>query len=182
MSRSRNKVCGLDGVWRALDARGLHALGVAASERYNTRFEDALSRRVGVGFVERPGGRGKRPVREVDGVPVTLIRHFSRRRAAIETAYADLVSVFRSDHGRDPDRSTQLRLAQRATLQTREGKPPGRTLAEQVADWTDQATAVLGRRGLDRMLHQTTGQDRRYRDLVQPIPGAQVETRGSFAR
>ena len=38
-----NKVCGADGKWRSLDARVLHSLGVAASERYNTRFEDALS-------------------------------------------------------------------------------------------------------------------------------------------
>ena len=28
-----NKVQGVDGKWRSLDARGLHALGVAASER-----------------------------------------------------------------------------------------------------------------------------------------------------
>jgi len=80
-----NKVCGVDGKWRSLDARGLYALGVAASERYNTRFEDALACRLGVEFVERPGGsRDLRPVREIDGVPVELIRHFSRRRAAIE--------------------------------------------------------------------------------------------------
>ncbi len=42
-------------------------------------------------------------------------------------------------HGREPDRTTQLQLAQQATLETRDGKGPGRTLAEQVADWTDQA-------------------------------------------
>jgi len=66
-----NKVQGLDGKWRSLDARNLHALGVAASERYNPRLEDGLARRLGVAFVERPGGAaGKRPVREIAGVPL----------------------------------------------------------------------------------------------------------------
>lgn len=126
-------MCGLDGRWRSLDARGLHALGVAASERYNTRFEDALSSRLGVEFVERPdAGRGKRPIREVAGVPPELIRHFSKRRAAIEDAYIELARVYRHNHGRDSSNRTQLRLAQQATLTTRQGKPAGRTLAEQV--------------------------------------------------
>ena len=88
-----NKVCGVDGKWRSLDARGPHALGVDASERYNTRIEDVLARRLGVGFVERPGRPGddstRRPVRELDGIPVSLVRHFSKRRAAIEDRYTD---------------------------------------------------------------------------------------------
>jgi len=68
-----NKVCGRDGKWRSLDGRVLHSLGVAASERYNTRLEDALSRRLGVWFEERPGTEpGKRPVREIVGVPAVL--------------------------------------------------------------------------------------------------------------
>src|SRR3954452_1820452 len=92
-----NKVCGVDGKWRSLDARGLYALGVAASERYNTRFEDALARRLGVSFIERGAARreGKRRVREMDGVPLELVRHFSRRRAAIETRYAELAAEYR---------------------------------------------------------------------------------------
>ena len=118
-----NKVCGVDGKWRSLDARGLHALGVAASERYNTRFEDALARRLGVEFAERPGrDPSKRPVREVVGVPPGLVRHFSQRRAAIEDRYTELTTEYRHAHGREPDRSTQLRLAQQATLETRDGK------------------------------------------------------------
>ena len=153
-----NKVCGVDGKWRSLDARGLHALGVAASERYNTRFEDELVRRLGVGFTERPGNdQGKRPVREVAGVPVALIRHFSKRRAAIEDRYVELIADYRHTHGREPDRSGQLRLAQQATLETREGKDLGRTLSEQVTDWTAQATTVLGRRGLAKMLQAAVG-------------------------
>ena len=173
-----NKVCGLDGKWRSLDARGLHALGVAASERYNTRFEDALSRRLGVEFIERPGAApGKRPVREVAGVPVELVRHFSKRRAAIEDRYTELVRDYRHEHGREPERSTQLRLAQQATLETRDGKAVGRTLAEQVADWTDQATTVVGRRRLARMPQTAVG-----RDLPPPPPPLTGETLDTLAR
>jgi conjugative relaxase-like TrwC/TraI family protein len=153
-----NKVCGVDGKWRSLDARNLYALGVAASERYNTRFEDALTRRLGVEFAERTGGAaGKRPVREVAGVPVELVRHFSRRRAAIEDRFAELRAEYRRAHGREPSRGTQIQLAQQATLETREGKAPGRTLAEQVADWTAQARGVVGDRALARLVTDVTG-------------------------
>lgn len=155
-----NKVCGVDGKWRSLDARGLYALGVAASERYNTRFEDALARRLGVRITERPAdgsaGRGKRPVREIDGVPAELVGHFSRRRAAIEHRYAELAAEYRRAHGREPGRATQLQLAQRATLETREAKTAGRTLAEMVADWTAQARAVLGRHDVRGLLRSQT--------------------------
>ncbi|WP_460819418.1 MobF family relaxase [Nocardioides korecus] len=141
-----NKVCGSDGRWRSLDARGLFGLGVAASEHYNTRLEDELARRLGVEFQERSGrSRNKRPVREVVGIPQQLITHFSRRRAAIETRLAELMSSFRLTHGREPKRSASLALAQQATLETRQGKPPVRALAEQVSDWRFQADSVLGR-------------------------------------
>jgi conjugative relaxase-like TrwC/TraI family protein len=163
-----NKVCGTDGKWRSLDARGLHALGVAASERYNTRLEDALSRRLGVEFTERPGrDPSKRPVREVVGIPTGLVRHFSKRRAAIEDRYIELTSDYRHAHGREPDRSTQLRLAQQATLETREGKGVPRTMAELVTDWTHEASTVLGSRGIDRMLRSALDRSPTTRALTE---------------
>lgn len=153
-----NKVCGVDGKWRSLDARNLYAVGVASSERYNTRFEDALATRLGVVFAERPGGpAGKRPVREVVGVPPGLIKHFSRRRAAIEDRLTELRAEYRAAHGREPSKATQLQLAQQATLETREGKAPGRTLAEQVTDWTAQAKDVIGKRDLEQLVADCTG-------------------------
>lgn len=139
-----NKVCGTDGVWRSLDARLLHSLGVAASERYNTRLEDAVSGRLGVRFEARSAGHGKRPVREVAGIPASLVRAFSRRRAAIEDCYTDLLAEYRAAHHRDPDRSTQLALAQQATLVTREPKGPPRQLSTQLAGWRSQAAELLG--------------------------------------
>src|SRR6476620_8942544 len=83
--------------WLSLDARALHAAAVAASERYDTRFEDALVHRLGVCFVERPGTQraDKRPIREIAGIPEQLIRHFSKRRAAIEARYDLLLTDYR---------------------------------------------------------------------------------------
>lgn len=45
-----SKVQGTDGKWRALDARPLYAMKVAASETYNTAFEAHLTARLGVTF------------------------------------------------------------------------------------------------------------------------------------
>ncbi|HET7415614.1 MAG TPA: MobF family relaxase [Arthrobacter sp.] len=184
-----NKVCGVDGEWRSLDARNLYALGVAASERYNTRFEDAMARRLGARFAERPGGMsGKRPVREIEGIPAELIKHFSRRRAAIEDRLAELRHEFRQTHGREPNRSTQLQLAQQATLETREGKAPGRTLAEQVTDWTEQAQAVLGEKNLGRLVADCTSRaitataldDEQVRDLASETVRRVAEQRSTW--
>jgi len=52
-----SKVQGTDGKWRALDARPLYAMKVAASEAYNTVFEAHLTARLGVTFTPRVGHR-----------------------------------------------------------------------------------------------------------------------------
>lgn len=134
--------------WVSLDGRALFAVGVAASERYNTRFEDALARRLGVTFSERADSvrANRRPVREIDGVPVELIRQFSTRRAAIEDRHTELLAEYRRDHGREPSQATQLSLAQQATLETREAKAPARSLAQMQADWRASAASVVGER------------------------------------
>ena len=152
--------------WLSLDARVIHAAAVAASERYNTRLEEAMSRRLGVEFTERADSirRDKRSVREIAGVPVALIKHFSRRRAAIEDRYRDLASDYRHTHGHEPPREAQLKLAQQATLETRDGKAAPTSLAEQITGWRDEAAAVLGdhqladleRQALHRQVSTTT--------------------------
>jgi conjugative relaxase-like TrwC/TraI family protein len=68
-----NKVCGIDGKWRSLDARGPYGPGCCRSERYHTRFEHALARRLGVQFADRATRRRDlRPVREITHVPAEL--------------------------------------------------------------------------------------------------------------
>ncbi|MFD1825234.1 MULTISPECIES: MobF family relaxase [Mumia] len=145
--------------WLSLDARVLHAAGVAASERYNTRFEDELSRRLGVAFTERPDTvrADKRPVREIAGVPFDLIRSFSQRRAAIEDRYRELAADYRNTHRHDPDTAAQLRLAQQATLDTRGDKILGETLADKITRWRTEARPFLGK-----------DPDRRLAELMNP--------------
>lgn len=154
-----NKVLGVDGQWRSLDARALFHAGVAASERYNTRIEDHLSHTLGVRFAARPDtdGRDKREVREIVGVPGDLIRHFSRRRQAIEEHYADLLAAYRRDHGKEPPRAAQVALAQQATLDTREAKQPGQPFGQQLAMWRAQAEHILRHGGVQRMLDTALG-------------------------
>jgi hypothetical protein len=148
-----SKVCGVDGKWRSLDARGLYRMTVAASECYNTAFETALTSRLGVTFTPRPDtAAGAEPVREVSGVPFGYIKHFSARRARIETRYAELIRGYRREHGHDPPRATCHQLARQANLDTRQGKKQARSLAELRAGWRAELTRVFGRRAVARLM------------------------------
>ncbi|MWV75897.1 MobF family relaxase [Rathayibacter rathayi] len=146
------KVQGIDGKWRSLDGRVLHQLGVAASERYNTLIEHELRRRLGVSFEPESRGRNKRAVREIVGVPRELRDAFSSRRAAIEDAYNDLVKEYVRANGHTPSKPVQLKLAQQATLTTREGKDQPNSLDEQRAQWRQSAMQTVGERRLGLLL------------------------------
>src|SRR5680860_728126 len=143
------KVQGLDGKWRSLDGRVLHALGVAASERYNTLVEHEVRNRLGVTFVDETRGRNKRSVREIAGISRELRDSFSSRRAAIEDAYETLVQEYVAKHGHTPPKTVQLSLAQRATLETREGKSAPKSLSRQRAEWRLAATKIIGEVAVD---------------------------------
>ncbi|MDT5258044.1 MAG: hypothetical protein QOD10_3124, partial [Mycobacterium sp.] len=154
-----NKVSHVDanGVrrWLALDGQPLHRVTVAASELYNTRLEAHMIGSLGVRFIEKARGRGKRPVREIDGMSAELMSRWSSRRAAIETRTAKLAKQFQADHGREPTNVEIVALAQQATLETREDKHEPRSLAEQRHTWRTQAAKVLGRQGLHQMMADT---------------------------
>jgi len=139
-----NKVQTLSGKWLSLDGRMLHRMAVAASERYNTQLEAGVTRRLGVAFAPRETTPGKRPVREIVGVPAELNVAWSSRRAAIDTAAAQLHATFLADHGRVPTATERIALHQRATLATRQAKHEPRSLAEQRALWREQAIEALG--------------------------------------
>ena len=147
--------------WLSLDARVIHAAAVAASERYNTRVEEALTRRLGVEFTDRAETvrRDKRSVREIAGMPVVLIKHFSRRRAAIEDRYRELAADYRQTHGHEPPREAQLKLAQQATLETRDHKAAPTSLAEKITAWRDEAATVLGANQLADLEHDVLHRD-----------------------
>ncbi|WP_457029295.1 MobF family relaxase [Kitasatospora sp. P5_F3] len=148
-----NKIQGIDGKWRSLDARGLLAMTVATSEFYNSRFETELTARLGVTFEAREDSVTKRqPVREIVGVPTEVIAHFSSRRTEIEARYEQLLSEYRREHGHDPSRGTSHKLARQANLDTREGKKAARSLADMRADWTHTVTTAHGEGVIQRVM------------------------------
>src|ERR1700741_98073 len=63
--------------WLALEGTPLHHAAVAASELYNTRIEALLTAQLGVRFAETAAKPGKRPVREIAGIPPELIEQYS---------------------------------------------------------------------------------------------------------
>lgn len=143
-----NKVQGTDGIWRSLDARPLFRLTVAASEHYNTALETLVSTRYGIGFSPRADTPdGKQPVREVTGIPLTMIDHYSSRRTALEARYAELVRGYRREHGYDPSRKAAYQLARQATLETRQGKKQPRSLAAMRETWHASLLATFGPAG-----------------------------------
>ena len=139
------KVRGADGKWRALDARVLYAMKVAASETYNTSFEAWLTASLGVTFTARPDTTGSpEPVREITGVPYGMVEFFSRRRAAIEARYGQLLREYRDHHGHDPAPAVGYQLARQANLDTRQGKKPPRSLTDKRQAWREELTAAFG--------------------------------------
>jgi len=136
------KVQGLDGKWRALDMRVLHAMAVSASETYNTAIEDELRTRLAVEFVERESGRDRRPVREVAGIPQELLTAFSSRRTEIESGFQTALEDYRTAHGHDAPKHVQYRLAQEATLANRPDKSAPRSWADAQREWLEQARKV----------------------------------------
>lgn len=140
-----NKVQTAEGKWLSIDGRVLYKAVVAASETYNTSLERHLTRDLGVRFAERanPDPR-KRPVREIVGVDPRLNERWSARRASIQIRRAELAREFQTTHGRPPSPVESIKLAQQATLETREDKHEPRTLQEQRVLWRGQAREVLG--------------------------------------
>jgi len=83
-------------------------------------------------------------VREITGIPPAMIAFFSRRRAAIEARYADLVRDYRAAHGHDPGTRAAYALARQANLDTRQGKKPPRSLASKRATWREELQQRFG--------------------------------------
>ena len=66
--------------------------------------------------------RGKRPVREIDGIDERLALTWSRRRAAIEARRRELAAAFQAEHGRPPTAGESVALGKRAWSETRQAK------------------------------------------------------------
>ena len=133
------------GRWLSIDGRVLFQATVGASEVYNTALEQRLIADLGTVFAERAQlDPRKRPVREIVGVPAELNARWSARRVSIQARRGELAAAFQARHGRPPTPVESIKLAQQATLETRQAKHEPRTLTEQRAAWAAQAEQVLG--------------------------------------
>ena len=122
---------------------------------YNTALENHLRASLGVRFAERPNPDPRlRPVREIVGVDPALNARWSSRRASIQIRCGELAADFQRVHGRPPTPVESLKLAQQATLETRDAKHAPRTLPEQRQAWLIQAGQVLGGpQAVQQMVH-----------------------------
>lgn len=133
----------LDGKWRSLDGRPMHAAVVALSELHESLFADALTRSLGVRWELRERGRDRNPALSISSVPEALVAEFSTRSRHIDIATDALIDAYLSSHGRRPGPVTIMKLRARATLSTRPAKEV-RSLVELTTEWRKRAERVLG--------------------------------------
>lgn len=133
----------LDGKWRSLDGRPMHAAVVAISELHETLFADALTRSIGAQWGQRARGRDRNPAWAITTVSEALVTEFSTRSQHIDAETDRLIESHTQAHGRRPGRVTIMKLRAQATLSTRPTKEV-RSLAELTAGWRERAARVLG--------------------------------------
>ena len=133
----------LDGRWRSLDGRPMHAAVTAISAHYNAVLADRLTRDLGVQWEERERGPDRNSQWEIVGVGDTLIAEFSSRTRDIERDKERLIELYADQHGRRPSARTIVRLRAQATLATRPEKQ-ARSLADLTAEWRKRAQPLVG--------------------------------------
>lgn len=133
----------LDGKWRSLDGRPMHAATVALSELHEAVFADHLTRMFGVEWEARDMGRDRNPAWAIAGVPEELVKEFSTRARHIDIETDRLIEQYVEAHGRRPSPATIMKLRAQATLSTRPEKEV-RSLADLTASWRRRAGQILG--------------------------------------
>jgi conjugative relaxase-like TrwC/TraI family protein len=119
-----NLTLGADGRWSALDGRRIYAHAKTAGYLYQARLRAELSRELGVEWTPVRNG-----IADIDGVPATVLRAFSRRRAEID---AEL-----ERHGTRGPAAAQV-----AALETRRRKDYRVTPEQLVPEWRQRAVAL----------------------------------------
>jgi conjugative relaxase-like TrwC/TraI family protein len=136
-----NKVQGIDGTWRTVDAKGLYAATVAISETYDVLVADKIAAATGTGWSVR--ARSERSALfEIDGVPGELLAEFSHRSLQVDASLRGLLTDFHARNNGSPTRAEMLRIRQHATRLSRPVKHL-RPLPELLTRWRDRATALL---------------------------------------
>ncbi|WP_410591836.1 MobF family relaxase [Amycolatopsis sp. lyj-23] len=141
-----------DGEWTALDGRTMFAATVAVSEYFDNRLRD-LFREQGASWVQR-GAEGvdmKRPVWQLEGVPVTLVKLFSQRHRQFEAARAKRIVEFRAKYGKEPTPKDIFAIDRAAQYDNRPGKKPPKTLPEHLEAWREHALTLVPATVLDTL-------------------------------
>ena len=100
----------LDGKWRSLDGRPMHAAVVALSELHEAVFADHLTRMLGVSWEARDMGRDRNPAWAITAVPEALVKEFSTRARHIDAETDRLIENYVAEHGRRPSPATIMKL------------------------------------------------------------------------
>ncbi|WP_285483919.1 MobF family relaxase [Amycolatopsis sp. NBRC 101858] len=141
-----------DGEWTALDGRTVLAATVTASEYFDNRLRD-LFREQGASWVQR-GTEGvdmKRPVWQLEGVSVELVKLFSQRHRQFEAARAKRIVEFKAQHGKEPTPKDIFAIDRAAQYDNRPGKQPPKTLPEHLAAWREHALTLVPATVLDTL-------------------------------
>ena len=127
-----------DGRWLSIDGRELYEVQKAAGMLYKAAARGELTARLGVtwGDVDDNGGG------EIVGVPDELIRQFSKRRAEVKTAAAELVHERESELGRSLTGDERAATFQLAAYQSRSAKEGAETTSDLRQRWQAEAAGA----------------------------------------
>ena len=109
----------LDGKWRSLDGRPMHAAVVALSELHEAVFADHMTRTFGVSWEAREMGLDHNPAWAITGVPKELIAEFSTRARHIDAETDRLIGQYVDAHGRRPSPATATAVRTRCVFPDR---------------------------------------------------------------
>lgn len=131
-----NRVRCLDGQWRALDSRALHAQLKAAGVVYHAALRAETTTRVGVrwGLTDRNGQA------DIDDVSTELVGRWSTRRNDVARRATERIAVSEEALGRELTLAERRREFAQATLDTR---PPKTTIDRDIHErWRDEARDI----------------------------------------
>lgn len=179
-----NVVQGVDGRWSALDSQTLVRQATTVSHLYQAVLRAELTRRLGVAWTSVERG-----IAEVEGLPRTVLRAFSKRRDQIERALEDrglsgtaaaqaaCLATRPAKQHEDPAASRERWRAEAAELGVEADavrRLLDRTSRAPAVDRDMVASAVLGPEGVTRD-RSTFDRGRLIREVCQHLPaGADV--------
>jgi hypothetical protein len=119
-----NRLHSEDGRWRTLDSSAIYRHTHAAGALYGAVFEQQLTEALGVGWVAPQAG-ARLAMREIEGMPSTVIRQWSSRREQLMATFDRLADKFRRTEHRSPTRNEVAEMKAEATLKSRAPKRQG---------------------------------------------------------